>query len=423
LDAGGEKTVIETFLAQWLPQHATSIEAQFVYKAWLDAGGEKAVIETFLAQWLSKHATSPEAQFVYKAWLDAGGEKAVIETFLAQWLSKHATSPEAQFVYKAWLDAGGKKAVIETFLAQWLSKHATSPEAQFVYKAWLDAGGEKTVIQNHILEWIAENEISSVAQFVYKAWLNSNGDLSLISTSLTRWLEHNQEDPEIDYICRAWLKAGGNFVVVQEIALSWLHKNWQEEEAVYLMKSLLRQQDLPLDTLVDILKWCQKFPHNPDALDRFTGLQKRLFNDELAEDVCSTAEAVLTPLVAKKYIDNSTKAKIYQAFSFIISARSLHDSEFNDRVDNIFMQWLHNPVSFGESIVHPLSQRKAYLKRVSVLIYRHKLDVQEDREVIIRFLSWVNLWEPVNKEAIRRDLDDLKSKFPDPELWNIIQFT
>ena len=355
--------------------------------------------------------------------MDAGGEKAVIQTSLAQWLPQHATSIEATFVYKAWLDAGGEKAVIQPSLAQWLLQYATSIEARFVYQSWLDAGEEKAVIQTSLAQWLLQHATSLEAQFVYKAWLNSNGDLSLISTSLARWLEHNQGYPEIDYICRAWLKAGGDFVVVQEIALSWLHKNWQKEEAVYLMQSLLSQQDLPLDTLVDMLKWCQKFPHNPNALNRFTGLQKRLFNDELAEDVCSTAEAVLTPLVAKQYIDNSTKAKIYQAFSFIISARSLHNSEFNDRVDNIFMQWLHNPVSFGESIVHPLSQRKAYLKRVSVLIYRHKLDVQEDREVIIRFLSWVNLWEPVNKEAIRRDLDDLKSKFPDPELWNIIQFT
>ena len=423
MDAGGEKAVIQPSLPQWLLQHATSIEATFVYQSWLDAGGEKAVIQPSLAQWLLQHATSLEARFVYQAWLDAGGEKAVIQTSLAQWLPQHATSIEATFVYKAWLDAGGEKAVIQPSLAQWLLQYATSIEARFVYQSWLDAGEEKAVIQTSLAQWLLQHATSLEAQFVYKAWLNSNGDLSLISTSLARWLEHNQGYPEIDYICRAWLKAGGDFVVVQEIALSWLHKNWQKEEAVYLMQSLLSQQDLPLDTLVDMLKWCQKFPHNPNALNRFTGLQKRLFNDELAEDVCSTAEAVLTPLVAKQYIDNSTKAKIYQAFSFIISARSLHNSEFNDRVDNIFMQWLHNPVSFGESIVHPLSQRKAYLKRVSVLIYRHKLDVQEDREVIIRFLSWVNLWEPVNKEAIRRDLDDLKSKFPDPELWNIIQFT
>ncbi|WP_146048752.1 ATP-binding protein [Pseudanabaena sp. BC1403] len=422
LDAGGDKERIQSHLSAWLSSHATALEANFVYQSWLDAGGDKERIQSHLFEWLSLHATALEAQFVYYSWLDAGGDKERIQFHLSTWLSDHATALEANFVCKSWLDAGGDKEQIQSHLSTWLSVHATALETSFVYKAWLDVGGDKERIQSHFFEWLSLHATVLEADFVYKSWLNAGGDFQLIRSPLIQWLEQNQDFSEIDYICNAWLRAGGEFEIVREAAINWFNRNWQNEKATFLMQSLLMQRSLPLETLTCVLKWCQKFPGNQNCLIRFNHLGSRLFQDELAEDVYLAAEAILTLLLDRRDLHERVQAQIYRALSFIVGARSLQTESFQDKVDNLFIRWLKNPISFGDSIAHIKIQRLSYFQIFSNLIIREKLNIEKDRDCLERFLKWINLWESNNKESIRKSLDYLKYNYPNPNLWQIVQF-
>ena len=423
LDAEGNKSLVQSALLNWLSAHGSIPDAQFVYKAWLNAGGDKALVQTALLDWLSIHGTTPEARFVYHAWLDAGGDKTLVQDLLLQWLSIHGTTPEAQFVYPAWLNAGGDKALVQTALLAWLVEHGTTPKAQFVYNAWLDAGGDKALVQTALLAWLAEHGTTPEAQFVYKAWLNAKGSLQLIRDSLVRWFEQNQGDPEIDYLCRAWLKEKGEFEIVRDAAIKWFHKNWENEDAVFLMQSLLRQPSLPIETLTCTLRWCQKFPTNPNTLARFTLLGTRLFEDELAEDICLAAKAVLSPWLGKNTLDEQSQSRIYLAFSYLVGARSLQTDEFRSRVDALFLTWLRNPISFGAQVKPARRiQRFPYFQRIIDLIERGKLDVEADRFHLSQFLTWIDLWEPENKQRIYKSWAYLKHTYPAPELWEMVQF-
>ena len=113
---------------------------------------------------------------------------------------------------------------------------------------------------------------------------------------------------------------------------------------------------------------------------------------------------------------------VYQAFSYIVAARSLQKEPYQEKIDSLFIKWFQNPVSFGSQSTHRNNQRKPYFQRFFYLIHQGKLSIEYDREAIKRFLMWINLWEFSNKDNIYTSLDYLKSNFPDPELWEIVQF-
>ena len=170
------------------------------------------------------------------------------------------------------------------------------------------------------------------------------------------------------------------------------------------------------------MKWCQRFPQNQYSAYRFTCIGSRLFINELAEDVYLAANAILAPLITREVIPARIHVSIYRAFSYLVSASSLQTEEFQNKVDGLFLTWLRNPISFGDSTTHQNNQRLAYFQRVANLIVENKLSIQNDRQDIEKFLRWVNLWEEQNKVTIIRSLNYLKTQYPDPLLWETIQF-
>ncbi|MCX5964522.1 MAG: hypothetical protein NT070_15705 [Cyanobacteria bacterium] len=179
-----------------------------------------------------------------------------------------------------------------------MSSNSTTLETRFVYKAWLDAGGAIETIEPQLIEWLFSNSTILEADFVYKAWLEAGGDLHLIREPLIKWFTYNKEYSKIDFLCHSWLKSGGDFLVVQEAATNWLNDNYQNEEAMFLTQSLLNQKDLPIETIIYILKWCQRFSTNSDGLSRLISILSRHFHKEdISLDICLAAEAILIPLL------------------------------------------------------------------------------------------------------------------------------
>src|SRR5258707_1231844 len=170
------------------------------------------------------------------------------------------------------------------------SSHEMDSDARFVYKSWLDGGGDIELVRGNIKAWRGDHEMDSAAQFVYQSWLDAGGDKELVREHIQAWLQVHGAKPDSDFVYKAWLEAGGEFSLIRSPAINWLHQNAERLEAVYFTKFLSKQKDLPTETVKDILIWCRAFPTNEDALWRLTFLRERLFMDEVAEEVCLTAE-------------------------------------------------------------------------------------------------------------------------------------
>ena len=125
------------------------------------------------------------------------------------------------------------------------------------------------------------------------AWLNAGGDKALVQRHLENWLLSHASGSDSDFVYRAWLEAKGDFSVVRFPVLQWLHDNCRSREAVYLTKCVVSQPDLPTTAIKDVLIWCASFPDDEDALWRLGYLRTHLFNDDLAEDIRATFEAVV----------------------------------------------------------------------------------------------------------------------------------
>ena len=423
LDAGGETERIETALTQWLANHATALEASYVYKSWLDAGGERERIETALTQWLDEHTMALKAQVVYQLWLDKGGERERVETALTQWLANHATALEASYVYKSWLDKGGERERVETALTQWLAHHATPLEASYVYPPWLNAGGERERIETALTQWLANHATAIEAQFVYKSWLDMGGERERVETALIQWLATHESYLEADYVIKAWLGAGGEFAVVKDFAISWFDQNWEKEESVFISKSLAKQKELPLETVRHILSWCRAFPLHKDATWRFAQLDQHLFTDVLAEEIFITAKTILVPIIGKEILDAESCRQAHKIFSYLCCIPAFRQGDLCDRLDSLYLVWLAHPQAFSSKFKPDIwIQKFLYFQKFVNLITSGKLSTESDQDKVERFLAWVNRWDLRNKDAIRRSLNYLKTNYPAPDLWDVIQF-
>jgi hypothetical protein len=408
---------------QWIGKFKYEFHLSFVAEAWLNAGGNKELVQDSIKAWLGKHAEIPEAGFVYKSWLDAKGELEIVREPIKVWLEKHEADAESDFVYKAWLDTKGELEIVREPIRAWLEKYRTNTQAHFIYKAWLDAKGELEMVREPIRAWLEKNETSTAAKFVYTAWLDAGGDTELVCGSLKTWLEKHWNDTEIDFVYKAWLDAGGAFSVISSYTILWLHKNYDKEEAVYLIKFLAKQRDIPDETVKDILMWCQRFPNNDDTLWRFTQLSNHLLKDEMAEDVIITSEIILLPLILHETsLTIMIRSQITTLFSYLINAHKLRSGQLRNRVDKLFLAWLRNPASFGsDPKPHINLQRQSYVQRVVDLLVSGALNVMADHEPLMRFLHWVDNWNPEKKSQLYRKLEYLKRNYPAPSLWDIVR--
>jgi hypothetical protein len=278
-------------------------------------------------------------------------------------------------------------------------------------------------VQEPIKVWLGKHGENIDARFVYKSWLDAGGDKELVQEPIKVWLGKNRDNHEADFVYKAWLDAGGAFSVVSSYAILWLHQNYNKEEAVYLTKFLAKQRDIPIETVKDILMWCQRFPNSDDTLWRFTQLSNHLLKDEVAEDVIITSETILLPLILNETsLTIMRRSQITTLFSYLINAHKLKSGQLRNRVDELFLTWLRNPTSFGDNPKpYPNLQRPSYVQRVVDLLVSGALDVTVDYEPLARFLYWVDSWEPEKKSQLSRKFYFLKQNFPAPSLWDIVK--
>jgi hypothetical protein len=142
-------TAIEGHVKAWLAHddHATRIEAQFVYQGWLDAAaaikGERAnqmvtAIEGHAKAWLAHgdHATRIEAQFIYKGWLEAADESARgrLSPRIIAWIEVHQNSDTSDFVLESWLDQGLGFEAVRQACFRAVCRLYDKPEGTYILK-------------------------------------------------------------------------------------------------------------------------------------------------------------------------------------------------------------------------------------------------------------------------------------------------
>jgi len=280
-------------------------------------------------------------------------------------------------------------------------------------------------VRDHMVAWLGEHGTDAGAEFVYKAWLEAGGEKDLVRDHMVAWLGEHGTDAKADFVYKAWLEAGGEFSVIRSPAILWLHQNCEKAEAVYVTKFLAKQPDIPIETVRDVLTWCQKFPADEDALWRLKQLGGHLLREEIAEEVCSTSETVLSPLIFHD-VHPATVARdqIAGLLCYLIRASALRSGQLRNRVDALILTWLRNPSSFGDDPKpHINLQRLGYVQRVVDLVVSGALSVTEDREPLERFLRWVDSWEPERKSQLHRIFDFLRHSYPAPGLWDMVRFT
>jgi peptidyl-tRNA hydrolase len=423
LDTGLPPSAIASSVQKWCVKFSQSFHLTFLSKAWLDAGGDKAVVEAAIKNWLVEHRREAEAQFVYNAWLDGDGDRAVVEAAIKDWLVEHGREAEAEFVYKAWLDAGGDRGVVEEAINDWLVDHRREAEARFIYDAWLDAGGEKTVVEAAINDWLGEHRRKIEAQFVYKSWLDAGGEQAVVEAAIKDWLVEHRREAEARFVYQAWLEAGGKRELVWDAAIAWLSQHRAEESAGYVTKFIAKQPNLSANTVKDVLTWCRTFPKNEDALWRLTQLRDNLFVNGIADDLVSTAEAVLLPLFpATTKPGRTTRAQVAALLFTLITSEDIQSNSLRERVNSLFLSWLNHPLSFGrDPHLFWTIQHAGFIERIALLIKSGALDPTSDRESLVRFLEWVDEWSADAKQRARLTLDVMKSNYPS-DLWNIVRF-
>ncbi|MFL6211386.1 MAG: hypothetical protein ACJ74W_21235 [Pyrinomonadaceae bacterium] len=370
--------------------------------------------------WIRARPHLFQTHYLIAAWLEHGMGTEIIASSVKQWVTSFNTISHLSFVAKAWLNAGGEKDLIRDAVAAWLTQHKTEAEAGFVYRSWLDAGGEKDLIRDAIVAWLSEHKTDAEAQFVYKSWLDAGGNKELVREAIVAWLSEHKTDAGADFVYRGWLDAGGEFSLIRSQAIEWFSQNCEKPEALFLSKHLAKQREIPVETVKDILRWCQHFPTDEDVLWRLTQLRTHLISADIAEEVCITAEIVLEPLFATEgSFSPITKEQINFLFSYLFENPNLLTGQLRSRVDALFIKWLRSPASFSDDIKpHINVQRVSYVWRVVELLDAGVLDVVTDREHLIRFTHWVNLWDAKWRARLRPAFTYLMRHHPATGLWD-----
>ncbi len=407
---------------RWIQMHPVIFQTHYLMVAWMECHLPLEEIALSFQQWIDKFKYEFHLSFVAEAWLNARGDKELVRKPIKTWLEKHEADAKAHFVYQAWLDTKGELELVREPIKTWLEKHKADDEAGFVYQSWLDAKGELELVREPIITWLEKNWDGDKANFVYKAWLDAGGDTEMVHKSIEVWLRKHGEDVEAEFVYSAWFKAGGASSVIKSSAIRWLHQNRDKASALYITK-FLAMQDIPVDTVKDILIWCCEFPDNENALWRLTQLKVHLLNEEVGEEVITTSEAVLNPLILIQVpLTAVIRGQINTLFSYLISAPKLRSDQLRKRVDTLFLAWLRNPAAFENySKPHINLQQSSYVQRVIDLIVSDALDINADYEPLERFLHWINSWEPERKSQLYRRFDFLKYNYPAPGLWDIVK--
>jgi hypothetical protein len=123
----------------------------------------------------------------------------------------------------------------------------------------------------------------------------------------------------------------------------------------------------------------------------------------------------------QRHIDRTSADQLDVLISHLIGI-SLRAPILKDTVDSLFIRWLRHPSSYGEKKSFYGVQHNSYLQRIFLLLKGQKLDMTTDRDALIRFLHWMNLWSPEKKAQFHGIINHLRNDFPDPGLWDLVTY-
>jgi hypothetical protein len=447
---------IEGHVLTWIEEHETNQDAQFVYQPWLSAAAklDKADclekirnVENHVLAWLAKHETSETAQFVYRSWLSAAAklDKAEclkkigkVEDHVFAWLPARTTDEDTQFIYKSWLDAAAKLGTtgclqkirdVEDHVFAWLAKHGKKVVAQFVYGSWLDAAAklDKTEcldkirnVENHALAWIEKHATDEVAQYVYRPWLDAGASPEVIRSWMLQWFTANPDYRESDFVIRAWLKATRDFAAVRIPALRWFNRNRKNPEAVYVLKFIVKERELPSETIEDIVVWCTTFPDTLDSICRIGPIVARFSSGALERPLIEAALVVLEHVQMSSFTDKGVRyATIATIGALTWKLRST--SGFEAKLDRIHANIFLNSDMYQLTLVPGTPSfvfNPAIAIHVAGMIKRKLIDPERDAGALERFADWLAAWPPERAQLLQPAMHMLEKDCAIPGLWD-----
>jgi hypothetical protein len=331
------------------------------------------VARPHVAAWLAQHGSSRDAQFLLKSWLDAGGEHEMVSSHVSVWLASHGTAADAGFLLTAWLNAAGDKELVRPFLKQWLASHGSERPASYVLGAWLKAKGNANWLESHVRGWVSRHGRTLPAVYLFHAWVQSNGNPALVRDWAIEWLPFHRETPETALIA----------------------------------KFVARQTDLPVDTVRDLLAWCRTFAGSPAALRALCFLDLHLLRPEVSAEAVAACEAVAEAVLSQEKLTASGKG-----FLPLLFASVSREPRLRKALRPLFLRWLRHPVAlvprprWPENLPEHLldvSESRTILLFVTGAVAAGSLDLDSDgdRQALQALFSWIGLWSPGNRRAVR----------------------
>ena len=236
----------------------------------------------------------------------------------------------------------------------WLSAHQDSEDAPFVYKAWLNAGGDTQLVRDPIGSWLAAHKGSEPAGFVYPAWLDAGGDKELVCDAIGSWVAAHKDSVDAPFVYKAWLDAGGDKELVRDAIGSWVAAHKDSEAA------------------------------------------------GLAEEICTTAEAVLGEVLRCSTDARSAELVDHIVGNLVISP-GLREEPYWPRVQAMLHRWIENTSSFrGRSWFYV--QQPEFVKAVADLASAAPLSASGQ----IRFAEWLGGWPAQARAHSRNAIQQLR---------------
>jgi len=322
---------------------------------------------------------------------------------------------------KSWLDAGGAVQDVAKDVRTWLDNHATTEAAGFVLKSWLDAGGAVQDVAKDVRTWLDKHGSTEAARFVLKSWLDAGGAVQDVAKDVRTWLDNHASSEDATFVLKSWLESDGDFLFIKPDAFKWLSLHRESPRAGFITKFLARQPGLPIETVRDILVWCQSFPNDLDAVWRFSRLGKNVLHPELSIDVLRTAEVILPPIVFGGNDLPSQAPPTLTAFFFIIQLWGSDPVREKERVkiDSLFAEWFRLPGSFPKEGWTPFwLQSPKWILKVADVLRQGRLDVDNDRTGLTLFLWWINSWNPHKRALAGPAIRYLRRIYCDTDIWD-----
>lgn len=307
---------------------------------------------------------------------------------------------------------------------KWLLSGDLPFQAHLLFVAAMQNAWWSQEIEIAFTRWLRKFQSALLFGVALETWLNETGSTERVKEAVQHWLRLHRHRVHAGFVYKSWLKAGGDITSIQEPALAWLHENRKTSHVKFFLKYISKQPFLSSQTVRDVLAWCRAFPDDEDALWRITQLGANLLSYELAQDIYETARALLERAINPNVnIDVVRSSQITTLLSFLFENARIHSIKMRADVDFLIVLWLRHPHSFGRNPKpHRNIQRIGFARQVLLLYRVGDLVFKDERSSLMRFLNWLDEWEPLRKEQLRPTIDAYTKRYPDPEVWSIVRF-